>query len=376
MTAIQSILYDLKTGYPDTSIVPRERLAALTTETIASGRGLQYAGEVMGAPHARAQIARLITDLYAVSSPVDMEEVMVTTGALHSIDIVCRALTSPGDIVIAESPTFFYGVTTLKMSRVQVIGVPMTPTGLDTDAVEAVIQQYGDRVKLVYTIPAYHNPTGICMSVETRRRLLELAQRYGFTILEDATYQPLYYGEPPPPILKQFDDSGCVVTVASVSKILMPALRVGWIYATPDKMPAFLNAKGDGGTSLFTSDVVSAYIDSGEFPAQIERVRRFTAPRYEAMVTALDQFAPSWLKWDAPGGGYFVWGEVPPEVSIRRLHAAALRRGVDFFPGAASYADGQDDSHMRLCFAYVEADQLRGGVALLSEIMREMRKDF
>ena len=363
-------LIDLKTGYPHLSLMPREQLQQLMIDVLQSGRGFQYAGDTQGGLHTREQIAQFLTQLYSQS--VDASDLIVTTGALGSIDITCRALTLPGDVVLVESPTFYYACTIIQMSHVQIIGVPMTPNGIDLNELEAMCQRYGSRVKVVYTISAFHNPTGINTSVETRHGLIALAQKYHFTILEDATYQPLYFKTPPPPIIQSLDESEHVVTVGSVSKLLMPAIRVGWIYTSPQRINRLKHYKGDGGTSLFNSEVVAAYLESGEFDAQIEHARALYAQKHDVMVQALQRHAPDWFSWRAPHGGYFIWGELPQGKSSARLHQLATENGVDFFVGAASYADGNDDSHLRLCFAYVGESEIARGIEILSECLRKL----
>lgn len=363
-------VYDLKTGYPDLALVPRERLSQITRDVLMQGRGLQYAGDAGGSVRARTQIARFLTDAYAM--PVDPQQLIVTTGALQSIEITCRALTSPGDVVLVESPTFYYAVTVLEACRVQIVGVPMGEDGIDLDALKAALTQYGSRVKVLYTIPSFHNPTGITTTAESRRELARMAVQYGFTVLEDATYQPLYYGDAPPPIVGSFDDGTHVVTVASVSKLIMPGLRVGWVLAAPSMIRTVKAAKGDGGLSLLTSETVADFIESGEMGPQVAYARQFYTKKHDLLVNALKECAPSWLKWSAPYGGYFVWCELPQGRSVERLVTLAQARGVDFYPGAASYADGRDDAHFRLCFAYLPDELIEPAVSALCASLHEL----
>lgn len=366
-----TVLYDFKTGYPDLSLIPRERIDQFMHAIMLHSDALQYAGELPGTMRARTQIARLVAELYGM--PTSVEEVIVTTGALSSADTTCRALTQPGDVVIVESPTFFFAVTIFQMSRVQVVGVPIRSDGIDLEALERTLKEYGSRVKLFYAIPAFHNPTGICYSVENRKALLALAERHNFTILEDVTYQPLYYGAAPPPIIRSFDTSGRVVTIASVSKLVMPALRVGWVYAAPPMIATIQRFKGDGGTSMFNTEVVSAYIESGEFGAQIEAARRFYARKHDVMAAAMDRHMPDWLNWSAPGGGYFIWASVPDGMSAASVIQAAQAHGIEIFPGAASYADVKDDSHLRLCFAYLPEPMIEAGIAAFGKVLQGQR---
>jgi len=363
-------LIDLKTGYPDSSLVPRELLTRFSAQALAGERGFQYAGEIAGSLRAREQIGTWLATVY--ERKIQPQDMIITTGALHAIDIACRALTLPGDVVVVESPTFYYGVTIIQASHVQIIGVPMTPDGISVSALETVCRTYGSRVKVVYTIPAFHNPTGINASLETRRELIALSHRHHFTIVEDVTYQPLYFDAPPPPVMGAFDGASRVVSIASVSKLLMPAMRVGWMIAAPDMIERLKRYKGDGGTSLFNTEIVSCCMESGEFDAQVKYARGLYAKRHHAMVAALRQYAPDGLDWEAPGGGYFIWLTLPDGVSSAKLTDLCETRGVQIFNGSASYADGSDDAHIRLCFAYSREADITHGVEIVCACVREL----
>ncbi len=329
------IAYDFKTGYPPADLIPRERLSAITARIIESGRGWQYGGDLQGKLPIREQVAHFLSDLSGV--PVLPDQLMITNGALAGIDIACRTFTQPGDVVVVENPTFYYIVGQMKMSHVEVVGVPLASDGIDLTALAALADQYGERLKLVYSIPSFHNPTGI--NATNRAALAQLAAARDFIVLEDATYQPLYYGAPPPPLLKTYDTSGHVVTVASVSKVLMPSLRFGWLWAQPDQVRAFKQFKGDGAPSTFTAEIVADCIASGMFADQVEQARALYARKHERMVAALDRHAPPWLDWTAPGGGYFIWATLPEPLTAAQVLPLARERGVDLFRGSDCYVN-------------------------------------
>ncbi len=356
-----SIAYDFKTGYPPADLIPRERLSAITASIIESGRGWQYGGDLQGKLPIREQVAHFLSDLSGIAVPPD--QLMITNGALAGIDIACRCFTRPGDVVVVEDPTFYYVVGLLKMSRVEVVGVPLASDGIDLAALEAIADQYGERLKLVYSIPSFHNPTGI--NATNRAALARLAAERDFVVLEDATYQPLYYGAPPPPLLKTYDVSGHVVTVASVSKVLMPSLRFGWLWAQPDQVQMFKHFKGDGAPSTFTAEIVADCIRSGMFAEQVERARALYARKYDLMVAALDRHAPSWLDWSAPGGGYFIWATLPEPLNAAQLLPLAHEQGVDLFRGSDCYVNPPHDRDLRLCFAMIDDALIEPGVVAL-----------
>ncbi len=364
-----TILYDLKLGYPDMQVAPRQRIGEIAAEVLNAGRGWQYGGDLQGILPYREQVARFLSD--ASGTQVTPAELMGTSGALTAIDIVCRTLTQPGDVVLVEDPTFYFVVQVLRMSHVEVVGVPLGEEGIDLTALEALAQHYGERLKLVYTIPSFHNPTGL--TATNRDALAKLAQRYHFTLLEDSTYQQLYYGAPPPPYLKQSDSSGHVVTVGSMSKLVMPSLRMGWIWALPEQLAAFKRFKDDAGSTL-TFEIVAQYIRSGELAAQVEFARNFYKRKHDLAAAVMDRHAPSWLEWTAPGGGFFLWARLPEGLSASQLKPYSDAREVSFMPGRDSYVLPPDDQHIRVCFAMLEESALEQGLIRLCEALHAARK--
>lgn len=360
--------YDLKTGYPSLETVPKQRLQEIASQIILSGEGLQYGGDLLGIYSAREQIAHLLTDLYTLS--VQPNELMLTSGALAAIDVACRMLTRPGDVVIVEDPTFFFVVNLFRQCYVEVVGVPLTDDGIDLDALEHLANEYGDRLRFIYTIPSYQNPTGVCASAANRAGLVELARRRHFHILEDSTYQPLYYAEPPPPPLKHYDAQGDIVlTVGSVSKVLMPALRVGWVWADNRHVAACRDYKMDAAASRLTNEIVAEYIRAGEMLPQIAAVRAFNQRKYQLMLDLCAEYLPEWLVWSKPEGGYFIWAELPENMTAAQVETIAHAHGVDFMRGSAAFVNPTTDRHLRLCFTYMEDDVLHDGVALLGQAL-------
>jgi DNA-binding transcriptional MocR family regulator len=366
-----TILYDLKTGYPTASLVPRERLSVIVGEVLRSGRGWQYGGDLQGILPAREQIARFLSEASEVS--VTPAELMITGGALNAIDIVCRALTQPGDVVLVEDPTFYFVTHILRMSQVEVVGVPLDAEGIDLKALQDLITRYGKRLRLLYAIPSFQNPTGITATHENRATLVELARQHNITVIEDSTYQLLYYDSPPPPYLKTYDNSGHILSVGSMSKLAMPALRTGWIWAQPEQIKAFKKFKDDAG-STFTAEIVADFIRSGQFNEQVEYARNLYARKHDRMIAALDRCAPDWLDWSAPGGGFFVWATLPEPLTAAQIAPLAREREVDFFAGRDCYVTPPDDRHLRLCFALLDDDALEEGIARLSESLQAAMK--
>jgi len=363
-----TLVYDLKTGYPTSEIAPLEHLSQIAAAVIASGKGFQYGGSLHGHEEARQGIAAFLST--ALNVPCRMENLILTTGALTAIDMVCRTLTQPGDVVIVEDPTFFFAVDLLRMSHCEVVGVPMIDGGLDLERLREVIMAHAGRVKLVYTIPSFQNPTGITSSAAHRAELVQMAETLNFHILEDMTYQTLYYEAPPPPPLKAYDEGqGRVITVGSLSKVLMPSLRFGWIWATTAQNNAFIRFKSDASSSRLAAEIVAEFMRNAPFEEQVARVRALYRRKHAIFVEALTEFAPDWLGWSVPNGGFFVWATLPQDVTLMNVLRLAHARGLDVFPGRASYVTPPHDRTMRLCFAMLEDDILHGAGRVLGEVL-------
>jgi DNA-binding transcriptional MocR family regulator len=363
-----SLTYDLKTGYPDLALVPRGRLLEHIGALFDAERGMQYGGSLQGIPATRDPLAAWLTR--TMGAAVTPDQLMIVPGTLFAIDMICRTVVKPGDIVVVEAPTFFFAVNLLRMSGAEIVSVPLCADGIDLDALAAIFKQHGARVKLIYTIPTYHNPTGVCTTAANRAGVAGLAAQYGALVLEDATYQLLYYGDAPPPPLKTFDPTGeTVVLAASVSKLLMPSLRLGWVWASPTWIARFLTYKSDGATSALTSSVVAEFIRSGEMDEQIAHARALYARKHDLMVSILRDHAPTWLKWSPPNGGYFIWATLPDGITGAEVEAGAAARGVTIMRGRDSFAVPTDDQTIRMCFAMLKDDALAAATRTLCAVL-------
>jgi 2-aminoadipate transaminase len=360
--------YNLSAGYPNLDIVPKQLLSQLASSIIDAGRGLQYGGDLHGPQFVRQDIASFLTRMTGVA--VQPGELAITNGSVHGIDVVCRTLTQPGDVVLVEEPSFFYAYNLLRMSNVELVGVPLRKDGVDLDALESALKTCGNRVKLFYTIPSFQNPSGICATHETREKLVNLAARYGFTILEDSAYQFLYFDEAPPPMLRCYAPDQ-VVTIGTFSKIIAPSLRQGWIWSSPGQIERFIQHKSDAGASTLTCEILSQFLQSGEMDNQLRAARQYYSQNCARMVTALKEHLPEWVSWSVPQGGYFIWLTLPETICTRDVRAISLKRGVDFMPGQLCFPYETADRYIRLCFAYINADMLEQAVIILSECLRE-----
>jgi 2-aminoadipate transaminase len=377
-------------GLPDTSTFAPELYAKLMAQVAAdsTARALQY-GPTEGMA---ATVGCIVEVMAAEGTRVDPSEVIVTTGGQQVIDLVCKTLIDPGDVIIAEAPTYPGAVPTFSAYQAEVEQIEMDADGMQIDALEAALerlQAHGRRPKFIYTIPNFQNPGGVTMSLARRRRLVEVARERELLILEDNPYGLLRYEGEALPTLYSLDAeavgrggaSDLVIYLGTFSKILSPGLRLGWAVA-PRPVLEKLNL-GKQGADLCSSSVtqmfVAAYFgetDAGGGPAwreYVERLRNLYRMRRDAMLEALGEHFGEGASWTRPQGGLFIWVTLDERIDTTDLLALAREsEGVAFVPGRAAYVDGRSGSSaMRLNFAGMPEEEIREGVRRIGSAMRE-----
>jgi 2-aminoadipate transaminase len=379
-------------GLPDTSTFAPELYAKLMSQIAvdSTARALQY-GPTEGM---RATLDCITEVMAAEQTHVDPDEVIVATGGQQVIDLVCKTLIDPGDVIVAEAPTYPGAVPTFGAYQADVVQIEMDSDGMPIDELETVLDRLareGRRPKFIYTIPNFQNPGGVTMSLPRRRRLVEVARERELLILEDNPYGLLRYEGEPLPTLYSLDASlgsgsaggegvsaDFVIYLGTFSKILAPGLRLGWAVA-PRPVLEKLNLAKQGAdlcsspvTQLFVTAYFAERTATGE-PEWIEYVKRqneLYRRRRDAMLGALQEQFGSQARWTEPQGGLFVWATLPEYIDTTNLLAHS--RGVAFVPGRAAYMDGGSGaSSMRLNFAGTPEDEIREGVRRIGEVVRE-----
>jgi len=367
-------------GLPDTSMFEPELFRSLmdgvSLDSLAAA--LQY-----GPTEGLQVVKECIVELMAGESmPVAADELLVTTGGQQAIDLVCKTLLDPGDIVIAEGPTYPGAVPAFCSYEAELIQIEMDADGMQIDVLEQTLERLaadGRRPKFIYTIPTFQNPAGVSMSLPRRRRLVDLARERELLVLEDNPYSMLRYDGEPLPTLRSLevprgsrDGGDFVIYTSTMSKILSPGIRVGWVVA-PRPVLAKLNM-GKQSTDLCSSPLAqyfaAAYF-AGDWRTQIERFRECYRLRRDAMLEALATYLPEEASWTRPGGGLFVWVTLPDYIDTTDLLARALRENVAFVPGEAAYDDGRGHNAMRLNFSGSDEERIRAGVLRIGKIVGE-----
>jgi 2-aminoadipate transaminase len=361
-------------GLPDTSTFPAEDVAAVAAKMAAGGaaRALQY-GPTEGLAATKACIAEVMA---AEGTPVDPDDLLVTTGGQQVIDLVCKTLLDPGDVILAEGPTYPGAVPAFMSYQADVVQVPMDGDGMRVDEMEAALDRLeaeGRRPKFIYTIPNFQNPAGVTMALERRRRLVEVAGERELVVLEDNPYGLLRFEGEPLPTLRSLDGGEFVVYLGTFSKILSPGLRLGWAAAPPAVLEKLNLGKQatDLCSSAFAQSFVAAFFEHGDWRGHLDRLRALYRRRRDVMLDALAEHLPPEARFTRPEGGLFVWATLPEEVDTTDLLARALSRNVAFVPGRAAYTDGRGGSAMRLNFSGVGEETIREGVWRIAEVVHE-----
>jgi 2-aminoadipate transaminase len=362
-------------GLPDTSTFPASTFAAQMTRIAqtSTAEALQY-----GPTEGFAETVDCIIEVMGAEGMLpDPDDVIVTTGGQQAIDLVCKTLVDPGDVVICEAPTYPGAVPVFCSYQAETIQIDCDEDGMrigDLEEVLAGLDREGRRPKFVYSVPSFQNPAGVTMSLERRRRLVELARQREMLVVEDSPYGLLRFsGEPLPP-LYQLDGGDFVIYVGTFSKILSPGIRLGWAVAPPPVMEKIVLGKqaSDLCSSTLTQHFVREYFGEGHWREYIADLVEIYRGRRDTMVEALREYFPAQATWTEPEGGLFIWATLPEYIDTSDLLAKALREDVAFVPGQAAYADeSRGRSSMRLNFSGVSEEEIREGVRRIGKAIGE-----
>jgi DNA-binding transcriptional MocR family regulator len=306
-----------------------------------------------------------------------LSEIMITGGVSQALDQICTLCTQPGDIALVESPTYHLAIRILRDHPLQLIPVPADGYGLRVDALAETIadlRRAGKRARLLYTVPTYHNPTGVSLAAERRAALVELAAAEGLLVVEDDVYRELSYDGPALPSLWSLAPPDTVVRMGSFAKSLAPGVRLGWLTAGPAIAGRLIGSgllDSGGGVNHFAALVVTAFCISGHYDQQIERLRESYRGRRDALLHGLSSHLPPGCEWAAPGGGFFQWVRLPEGMDAAELLPRAESAGVSYIPGARFYTGGGGDNALRLAFSLYEPDELIHAASRLGSVIRE-----
>jgi 2-aminoadipate transaminase len=374
-------IVSLAGGMPFIPALPLDAVGELAGELV-SDRGavaLQY-GSGQGDPALRESICDVMA-LEGIRAHPD--EVVVTVGSQQALDLITRIFVDPGDVVIAEGPSYVGALGTFLSYQADVVHVPMDDQGLIPEALAETITRLaaaGRRMKFLYTVPTFHNPAGITLSAQRRLRVLDICQRAGLLVIEDNPYGLLGFDADPLRALRADDPRG-VVYLGTFSKTVAPGLRVGWALAPPgirDKLVLAAEAAVLCHSSL-AQLMIREYLATQPWREQVKVFRELYRERRDAMLDTLTAVMPEGCRWTRPGGGFYVWLQLPPGMDAKAMLPRAISSRVAYVPGIGFYADGAGSEYLRLSYCFPEPDRIREGVRRLAEVVRaeaELRSTF
>ncbi len=358
-------------GMPNLAALPLDTLSAQVAEIIAEDGlvALQY-GSAHGVPALREQICEIMA-LEGIKAHPD--DVVVTVGSQMGLDMVTRLFCDPGDVVIAEGPSYVGALGSFAAYQAQVVHVAMDESGLVPELLrEALVrtEKAGRRVKFLYTIPNFHNPAGVTLAVERRAEILEICRDHGVLVVEDNPYGLLGFDGQTYPALRSTDPEN-VVYLGSFSKTFASGLRVGWVLA-PHAVREKLVLAAESATlcpPTFNQMIVSRYLATHDWKGQIKKFQENYRDRRDAMLSALEQHLPPGCSWTKPDGGFYVWVTVPEGVDTKAMLPRAVTARVAYASGTGFYADGFGSRQMRLSYCYPTPERIREGVRRLAAVL-------
>ena len=364
-------------GFPDSTLFDVEGIRQATLAALEQdpGAALQY-GATEGYGPLKEQLSAFMQAKGNLGVAAD--QLIVTTGSQQALDLIGKTMISPGDKVIVEGPTFLATIQCFRLYGADLVTAPVDGEGVDVDVLERLIVEH--KPKLVYLIPTFGNPSGATLTLERRKRVLELAARHQVLVVEDDPYGDLYFGEPPPPSLLALSagvpgSRDWLVHCGSLSKVLSPGLRVGWMIAPPELLSRATMCKqfSDAHTSTFAQATAAQYLQAGRMPATLANVRAVYAERAQVMTDSIARELGNSVSFVAPQGGLFVWARLTGAGGKlndgNQLAKKAIEQGVAFVPGAPFFASQPDTATFRLSFATVGTDRIVEGVKRLASAL-------
>jgi 2-aminoadipate transaminase len=374
-------IVSLAGGMPNLTALPLDAVGEMAGQLV-THRGtvaLQYMS-AQGDPGLREGICEVMA-LEGIRAHPD--EVVVTVGSQQALDLITRIFVDPGDVVIAEGPSYVGALGTFTSYQARVVHVPMDDDGLIPEALTETITRLAaerQRIKFLYTVPSFNNPGGVTLSAHRRARVLEICQRAGLLVIEDNPYGLLGFdGDPLRPL--RAEDSHGVVYLGTFSKTIAPGLRVGWAVAPPgirDKLVLAAEAAVLCHSSL-AQLMVREYLAGQPWREQVKVFRELYRERRDAMLDALGAVMPDGCRWTRPAGGFYVWLQLPPGLNSKAMLPRAINSRVAYVPGTGFYADGSGAQYLRLSYCFPEPGRIREGIRRLADVVGtevELRSTF
>jgi DNA-binding transcriptional MocR family regulator len=359
-------------GMPFVPALPKERMIESFNTLMAdrSNQALQYSGG-QGYPILREHV-REIMGLEGIESNVD--DIVITTGSQHGLDLVSSLFLDPGDVVLAEGPSYVGALGVFRARQAHIEHVYTDLEGISPEALNSTIERVqaaGKKIKFLYLVPNFANPSGVTLSADRRSKVLEICRRHHILVLEDNVYGLLYFENRAPDALRSLDEDG-VIYLGSFSKILVPGFRVGYVLAPPNIREKLVLANESAVLcpSAFSQMMISEYLSNNDWKAQIEVFRGEYRQRRDAAQAAMKEFLPN-LTTTNPGGGFYLWVDLPKGINSKTMLPRAVDNLVAYTPGTAFYGNGTGQEFLRISYSYPTPENIRVGVDRLAKTINE-----
>lgn len=360
-------------GFPAPELFPVDEMIEISKYVIENhgSKALQY-GPTEGYEPLRTAIAKRMEKMQA---HVEGKDILVTSGSQQGLDFTAKLFINPGDTIILEKPSYLGAINAFKAYEPNFVDIELEDDGMNMDELEEALKTT-ENVKFIYIIPDFQNPSGKTWSLEKRKKLVELGNKYDVAIVEDNPYGELRFEGELLPSIKHFDTEGRVVYLGTFSKILCPGFRLGWIAASPEVLNKYILMKqgADLQSSTISQIEVATYLEKYNIEDHIEKIKETYKRRRDLMINVMKEEFPKEIKYTIPEGGLFTWVTLPEYMNSRDLAVKALEKNVAYVPGGSFYANGGHENDMRLNYSAMEDDKIVEGMKRLAEVIKAEMK--
>lgn len=363
-------------GNPAKECFPKEDIEKITAELLRDKSDvlLQYGATEGYLPLRKAYIEKILPDLGLTA---ELENVLALTGSMQGLDLICKVVVNPGDVVLVEEPSFLGALQTFNIAQAKLVPVPLHTDGIHVDELEALVREY--RPVMFYTIPTFQNPTSWVSGIEARKAIARLAAEYDMIVIEDDPYASLRFSGEKLPTIKSFDTSGNVILMSSFSKTISPGMRVALCCGNAELIRKMTIAKQSADTHSpnLNQAIIAEYLNRDLLPEHIAEISKVYAHSASVMVEAMEEYFPDWVEYEKPIGGLFIWCTLPEGWDASELFKKAVARKVAFVPGVSFFTtSGKGNNTFRLNFSAEPEERIRRGIRTLGDLLKETAEEM
>lgn len=363
-------------GNPAKECFPKEDIEKITDELLRDKSDvlLQYGATEGYLPLRKAYIEKILPDLGLTA---ELENVLALTGSMQGLDLICKVVVNPGDVVLVEEPSFLGALQTFNIAQAKLVPVPLHTDGIHVDELEALVREY--RPVMFYTIPTFQNPTSWVSGIEARKAIARLAAEYDMIVIEDDPYASLRFSGEKLPTIKSFDTSGNVILMSSFSKTISPGMRVALCCGNAELIRKMTIAKQSADTHSpnLNQAIIAEYLNRDLLPEHIAEISKVYAHSASVMVEAMEEYFPDWVEYEKPIGGLFIWCTLPEGWDASELFKKAVARKVAFVPGVSFFTTpGKGNNTFRLNFSAEPEERIRRGIRTLGDLLKETAEEM